>query len=209
MYWSAACVQAVGSDTHLAQVLFNICDGVPDRITGAAYGVNTEMRTQLAALHQMNFGALRARDPLHREMKKYLFLLLREIKEQQSLKIKMRSSDWESINEAKRLIETENKPLSTPELAVLIGMNEYKLKRLFPQVTGFKVDEYRKHRLYTMAGKKIIQSPDEPLKNFFEEAGYTTLTSFVRAFRKTCYCTPGELRSDTWNLSGMPQNMEE
>jgi hypothetical protein len=31
MHWSAACVQAVSSDAHSAQILSDICDGVPDR----------------------------------------------------------------------------------------------------------------------------------------------------------------------------------
>jgi AraC-like DNA-binding protein len=209
MHWSRAFVQAVTSDERLTQMLLNISNGVPDRLTGAAHGVDPEMRALLANVQHLDYSASKARDTLHRVMRKYLFLLLKEMKEQRSLKAKMRTADWECIHEARRLIENENTHLSTPELAMLTGMNEFKLKRLFPLATGFKVDEYRKQRLYMIVAKKIVQSPDEPLKNFFDEAGYSTLTSFVRAFRRSCYCTPGELRVDSWDFSVVPHNDEQ
>jgi AraC-like DNA-binding protein len=209
MHWSAALAHAVSSDPVMAGLLNSICDGVCDRIMGAAPAVNTEMAGLLASLQRLNFGIVKAGKLLHRDMKRYLALLLREIKEQLSLKAKMKESEWNTLVEAKQLIASSDRHYTTPELSVTIGMNEQKLKKLFPMVTGFKVDEYRKYLLHMKTAKKIMQMPEEPMKTFFEEAGYTSLTTFIRGFRRICYCTPGELRSDAWDLSGMPQNIEE
>ena len=204
--WSAEYLQnALHTEPMLKSALGNICTDIPDRVTGPAHTVNHEMNALLSSLHYLDFAVSKI-DTLHRVLKKYFNAMLHELKEQQSIREKMKLTDWSIINNAKELIDNENSHFSTPKLSAVIGMNEHKLKKLFLQVTGFNVDEYRKFGLCMKTAKQIIRQPDEPLKMFSTDAGYTSLTAFIRGFRKLCYCTPGELRTQTWDLSGIPDS---
>ena len=127
--------------------------------------------------------------------------MFRELKERTSLRKKMTETDWYNINKAKNIIEgNPGKLTTTREMSKMTGINEQKLKKLIRVVTGHSLEEFRKYLLLVRAAGKIVQYPDTSIKLYAEEAGYTSLSTFTRAFGRLG-CTPGELREDTWDLS--------
>ena len=128
-------------------------------------------------------------------------MILREAHECKGVIKKIGEDNWQKIIEAQMLIdENSSRHYTIPQIGAMIGMSDYNLKKLFPIATGFNVDEYRKYWLCVKAVKRIAQRPDLPLKNFYSEAGYTSESTFVRGFKRMCFCTPGELRSEAWDV---------
>jgi AraC-like DNA-binding protein len=180
----------------------SFCDGLPERISGAPIDMSREIKRNVKELLDMdpNDSAFKLR--FSEIMLKQLKCVLSEVKDQPALKKEIGETNWHRINEAKMLIEDNlDKKLSTPQLSRRTGVNEFKLKNLFRKMTGFSIDEYRKHLVFATAGRKIVQLPDTPLKIISAEAGYPSVTNFIRAFRVLCHCTPGELREPHWDLS--------
>jgi AraC-like DNA-binding protein len=180
----------------------SFCNGLPERITGAPIELSREIKSNARELLYMDGNDNTFKFKFSETMLKQLKCVLSELKEQPTLKKEIGETNWHRINEAKLLIEDNlDKKLSTPQLSSRTGVNEFKLKNLFRKVTGFSIDEYRKHLVFAIAGRKIVQLPDTPLKIISAEAGYPSVTNFIRAFRGLCNCTPGELREHDWDLS--------
>ena len=129
----------------------------------------------------------------------------------ESKKRKMKEVEWFTVHVAKQMIENNlDKQFTTAEVSRTIGINEFKLKQLFPKITGYSLDEYRKYKLFGRVGRNIIQKSDVPLKSFYNEAGYTNYSNFSKAFHKQCSCTPSELRVADWDLGSLPNyNVED
>jgi len=184
---------------------------LPERLTITGRDLNDQMNSLIAEILHLDLGTSTDSTMLEQLMIKYIRLVFRELKEGESVKRKMKEADWHNINKAKKLIDYNlDTPFTIPDLSVKVGINEYKLKKLFPKVAGYTVEEYRKYKLLCLAARKIVQQPDASIKMFSEGAGYTTLSNFTRAFSKMG-CTPGELRADTWDVSkfesySIPQN---
>ena len=91
------------------------------------------------------------------------------------VKREMNEKDWHLSHSAKKLIdENLHTQYTTKEISIKIGMNEYKLKKLFPRITGFTLEEYRKYKLCVKVGRQIIEQPDEPLKIFTQKQDSAT-----------------------------------
>jgi AraC-like DNA-binding protein len=202
--WSAEALENVNTeypDVH--DLLQHVTDGLPDRVKGPFRELDTYMQRVLEEIFQINFFEESAAELFESLLERYLNLILRESKEFKTVRKKVREH-FDNILKAQTLIEEHtDKHFTIPQISSLVGLNEYKLKMLFPVVTGFNVDEYRKYLLCSRVAKKIVQRPDTPLKNFYAEAGYSSETTFVRGFKKICCCTPGELRGDEWDVEAI------
>jgi AraC-like DNA-binding protein len=182
-----------------------VYERLPLRLIGPPHTANGKMKTMLSDLFKIDFENTQATKSLQELMKKYLVLTLEEASEHESIKKDIKTSDWYSIIEAKTIIDADlDTQLSTPEISLKVGVNEQKLKNLFPKITGFNVDEYRRYRRCVKAGKSIVTNPEEPVKSCLSFVGYANLPNFIRGYRKLCYCSPSELRHDGWDLSGLP-----
>lgn len=210
--WNADFLQtALGDDDYLNKVSRHFQYGLAERLNTTGRDVSYQMKTLTESLNKVDFddrlGTVRFDDV----MVKYLKLILRELKDCESVKKKMKEVDWHAVNKAKKLIDYNlETQYTTPELSLKVGVNEYKLKKLFPKVAGYSVEEYRRYKLLSKAARKIVQNPDASIKSFSEEAGYTSVSTFTRAFNKMG-CTPAELREDTWDVKrlenySIPQN---
>ncbi len=196
------------NDPELYGMMLRIYPGFPERIIGPVHSVDDDMRRLLHDLQGFDCSSIDQIGFLHERLKTYLSFVLRQSRDFHTAKRVTRKNDWNVIHEAKHLIDNNpDKHFTIPEISVRVGVNEFKLKKLFPKIVGLKVDEYRKYHLCVKAGKKIVAS-DEPVKSFYQEAGYTSAPSFIRGFRKILFCTPGELREDSWNLGGLPQRIK-
>ena len=122
----------------------------------------------------------------------------------------MKEVEWHTVHVAKQMIENNlDKHVTTGEISRAIGINEYRLKQLFPKISGYSLDEYRKYKLFAKLGRSILVKTDIPLKSFYHEAGYTNYSNFSKAFQRQCSCTPSELRSDSWDVDGLPNYKDE
>jgi len=207
MQWTVDLAQdgAVNSPL-LREMAQNTYPGLPQRLIGRPHTLNENMQNLLKVLQGFDYSQPSAPDFLSQQMKRYFRLAMKESIHDEPAR-DIRKDDWRIILLAKELIDNNpDKHFTIPEISVRVGMNEYKLKKLFPKVTGLKIDEYRKYRLCVKVGKEIMRS-DKPVKSFYQEAGYTGASTFIRGFRKLMYCTPGELREEQWNLSGIPDRL--
>lgn len=200
--WSAEFLNNAWSDFSVFNSLVqHFCRGLPERISGCISDMNGQMKRTVIDLLQTDF-TTRSNYSFNELMLKFLRQLLQELRSPESTKRVISEKHRHMVLRGKQLID-DNPDLrfSTPEIAKKTGINEHKLKDLFPKVTGFTIDEYRKYYLFVRAAKKMIQHPDEPLKNISAEAGYPSVTNFIRAFRKMFCCTPKELRNGTWDVT--------
>lgn len=182
-----------------------VYDRLPLRLIGPPHTANHKMKSLLSEVFGVDFTESQSPKQLQELIKKYLVLTLEEASGHESIKKGIRINDWYCIMDAKTLIDADlNIQFSTPEISVKVGVNEHKLKNLFPKITGFKVDEYRRYHRCVKAGKTIVSNPEEPVKSCLSFVGYANLPNFIRGYRKLCYCSPSELRHDDWDLSGLP-----
>lgn len=173
---------------------------LPERLSTTDQDVSDQMKTLLERLLKIDFGDRSGILQFEEVMTKYLRLLFQDLRGSESVRKKMTEADWYSISKAKKMIDYNlDTQFTTSDLSVKVGVNEYKLKKLFPKVAGYPIEEYRKYRLLVKAARKIVQYPDSAIKMFSDESGYTSLATFTRAFSRMG-CTPGELREDTWDL---------
>ncbi len=199
--WNADFVSTLLSDDpYYNKLSQQIQFDLPERLTPAARDLSDQMHNVIAKLLALNYSEGESVPVYDELMSRLIKLIFYEMKECESVKKKMKEADWHNINKAKKLIDYNlNTQFTTPELSIKVGVNEYKLKKLFPKVAGYSVEEYRRYKLLCKAAKNIVQQPDASIKMFSEEAGYDTVSTFTRAFKKMG-CTPGELREDTWDL---------
>lgn len=186
--------------SSVAGVIESGIAGLPERFPSPPVSVDDNMLESIDALSNIDTTLSTWKNKFHQLMKRYMESLLDELQQQRSIRKQMKESDWQIIQSIKQVIEANpGEHYTIPQISQKSGINEHKLKQLFPKITGFGVDEYRKHLLCTRVAKKLVQQHEEPLKSFYSQAGYTNLPNFLRGFRKQCCCSPGELRQDGWD----------
>jgi AraC-like DNA-binding protein len=202
MWWSLDYAKEVlQNESSIASKIYRQVDNLPFLLSTAPLKMNFELQMLVKSLLNFQYNRQSSDPELHHLATKCLRLTLNEVAQQQSIKDEMGQTNWYNITKARKLIEYNlDQRYSTIEISMKIGVNDHKLKQLFPKLTGYKVDEYRRYKLFVAAGRKIVENPDQPLKSISDEAGYESFTSFIRAFRTLCHCTPAELREDSWNI---------
>ena len=202
--WSAEILNGAWGDfsSIFNNSLLHFYRGLPQRITGCVPGASYQMKRGINDLMMIDYTSSSGKTSFNEVMLKCIKSTLVEVRNPASIQENISDADWHLINQAKQLIE-ENlvNGLSTPQISSLIVMNENKLKKYFFLATGFNIDEYRRHHLMVREAGNLIKFPDRPLKRVSADAGYPNVTNFIRAFRKSLYCTPNELRLGTWDLS--------
>lgn len=199
--WNADFVNSIlKEDAYFNRLSQTFQFELPERLTTTNRDLTDQMKGLLDKLVKVEFGEPSGQVQFEELMTKYLKLLFHDLKVGESVRRKMTETDWFNINKAKKMIDYNlDTQFTTTELSIKVGVNEYKLKKLFPKIAGYPIEEYRKYRLLVKTARKIVQNPDSSIKMFSEESGYESLATFSRAFRRMG-CTPGELREETWDL---------
>jgi AraC family transcriptional regulator len=91
-------------------------------------------------------------------------------------------------------------PPSVSELAMICGVSERHLLRLFRDSTGDTVSHFIRRELIRRA-KRLLKDSDMPLKQVAYHLGFTGPSSFTAAFRKATGVTPGCYRSQSRTIS--------
>lgn len=104
--------------------------------------------------------------------------------------------DKKKLIEAKELLQSrlENPP-TIVELAKLVALNEYKLKRGFKELFGVTVFGYIHQRRMNLA-KKLLLGTDKSAKDIAYETGYSSPQHFSKAFKKQFGITPKSIRTN-------------
>jgi len=79
------------------------------------------------------------------------------------------------------------------KLTKLVGVNISTLQRLFPLICGISITEYIRKRRLTLAGKDLAQSKMKVV-DVAVKYGYTSATTFARAFFKFHGIKPSEIK---------------
>ncbi len=79
------------------------------------------------------------------------------------------------------------------KLATMVGVNISTLQRLFPLISGVTLTEYIRKRRLTLAGKDLAQSKMKVI-DVAIKYGYTSATTFSRAFMKFHGIKPAEVK---------------
>lgn len=130
---------------------------------------------------------------IYLEAKIYDLLILFITKAEQNQSFSMKKDDVDKILKAKHIVESNiQTPNSLIELSRRVGINDYKLKKGFKEITGNTVFGY----LYEVRMKHAFQLLSNEQKSVGEVAflvGYKNAQHFTAAFKKKYNILPGIL----------------
>ena len=85
--------------------------------------------------------------------------------------------------------------LKTEDIAKACYCSKSTLDKLFRNVNRMAVKDYVIRRRMTLAGRALLNRPDESILNIALEYGYGTHEAFTRAFKSVWNCKPSEFRN--------------
>jgi len=122
-----------------------------------------------------------------------LALQLEKLQDHPIATVPIKRYDIEKIHEARHLLfESMEEPPSILELAVKVGINDFKLKQGFKKIFNNTVyGTLREHRMET-ARIRLLEG-DTTVTEVAASVGYTNISHFISAFRKQYTINPGQL----------------
>ncbi|ADY56117.1 transcriptional regulator, AraC family [Syntrophobotulus glycolicus DSM 8271] len=104
------------------------------------------------------------------------------------------SADRAALFDARDILtEQYMKPPTIPELARMVALNEYRLKRGFKELFGKTVHEFTQGLKMSNA-KALLENREMNISQIAYEVGYLNVSHFTRAFRKVHGMNPSDLR---------------
>ncbi|GAB3169217.1 hypothetical protein GCM10027291_19350 [Telluribacter humicola] len=104
-----------------------------------------------------------------------------------------RGSDWQKIQEAKRILEeTYQAPPTIMELARLVGLNEFRLKKDFKEQVGNTIYGYVQQQRMELARQWLLEK-EKSIGEIAHLVGYRNHAHFTAAFKKYYKYLPSEL----------------
>jgi AraC-like DNA-binding protein len=106
----------------------------------------------------------------------------------------LQAADVDKIHHAKALIERDpNTPYALAELARLVGLNDFKLKKGFKEIYGTTVFGYL-HDLRMEQARRMLLDEHKTVGEAADSAGYRNAHHFTAAFKKYFGHLPSELK---------------
>ncbi len=199
MAWQADFLNTTCENNAAARFqISNVRERVPENIAGPRHYLSTEMQQLLIRIRHTDPSVDGGTD-LHDQMAAYLKLLIADDKTYTWERLGIREEDWEAVQRAIAVInETPEIHYTIPEISRKAAINEFKLKKLFPRITGYTIDDYRKNLLLSRT-RDLLADTRESIKTIYPHSGYNSFSAYSAGFRKMFYCSPGEIRSDDWD----------
>lgn len=111
---------------------------------------------------------------------------------------------FDSLNEIVRYIENNlDEEISYDTLGKMMGYSTYHLQRLFLMVAGVSLSEYIRCRRLSKAAQELI-SQNSKITDLAYKYGYSSPTSFNRAFKAFHGVTPKELKKESVLIKAYP-----
>jgi len=178
----------------------NIRDRIPEILSGPRRYLSADMYSTLLLLRAYDYSAATRDSYLHEQLETYLKLLIADDKTYTWKRLNIGQSDWEAAHRAAELILADPYIHYTiPQLSRKAGINEYKLKKIFPRITGFTIDDYRKN-LALGKTRDMLERTGVSIKTIYPRSGYSSFSAYSSGFKKMFHCSPGEIRSDEWDI---------
>ncbi len=89
--------------------------------------------------------------------------------------------------------ENLDKPLSVKEVAKIACFSEYHFHRIFAAIMQETLGEYITRKKLERAAIRLAYSPDSKVSNVAFEFGYSSVSSFSKAFKQWFGCRPTEI----------------
>lgn len=83
--------------------------------------------------------------------------------------------------------------LSLEQMADLAGFSKYHFTKLFHRYTGESYYQYLSRRRIALS-TRLLQDSDYPILSVALNSGFTSMSAFLRMFRRMEHCTPSEYR---------------
>ena len=124
-----------------------------------------------------------------------LMVLQAELYEEQTINQFVKSeADKKKLIQAKELLQLRiDNPPTIIELAKLVALNEYKLKRGFKELFGTTVFGFIHQSRMSMA-KRLLLGTEHSAKDIAYQTGYSSPQHFSKAFKKQFGVTPKSIR---------------
>ncbi|MEC4051170.1 AraC family transcriptional regulator [Myroides odoratimimus] len=158
--------------------------------------VNVEIKTVLTEIYNTNRTGVMKQLYLDVKSKELLLLQFEQYIRLNSNKdlTKISLSDKQKLTEAKEHIEQNYQdPLSLSELALEVGLNDYKLKKGFKEVYNTTVFGYV-YQLRMEYAHKLLRNTTIPIKEIAHYCGYEHVQHFTSAFKRMYQTTPAKYR---------------
>ncbi len=105
--------------------------------------------------------------------------------------MRLNTYDKEMLEVVRSTIAAMGKPkYSIPELALLAGMSESKLKGAFKRLYGFTIHQYS-IQIRMEKARQLIEEDRKSLSQIAAVAGFGFTSNFIAAFKKYYGHTPG------------------
>jgi AraC-like DNA-binding protein len=102
--------------------------------------------------------------------------------------------DQECIHYAREyLLQHADNPPSLAELARIVGLNEFKLKKGFKEIYQHTLFGYLNDYRLNKA-KQILLHKTQPIKEIADNFGYSSVQHFTKAFKKKFGIPPGSVK---------------
>ena len=103
--------------------------------------------------------------------------------------------DVEKIHQAKLIVDTDiSSSVSLIELAHMVGLNDFKLKKGFKEIYGTTVYNYL-YELRMQEAKKRLLNSSQPVNQIASCCGYEFVQSFIKAFKRKYGVSPEGFRN--------------
>ncbi|MCA4791900.1 AraC family transcriptional regulator [Myroides odoratimimus] len=158
--------------------------------------VNVEIKAVLTEIYNTNRTGVMKQLYLDVKSKELLLLQFEQYIRLNSNKdlTKISLSDKQKLAEAKEHIEQNYQaPLSLSELALEVGLNDYKLKKGFKEVYNTTVFGYV-YQLRMEYAHKLLRNTTIPIKEIAHYCGYEHVQHFTSAFKRMYQTTPAKYR---------------
>lgn len=105
-------------------------------------------------------------------------------------------NNFEKFNDVINLIEKHiQDEINIEELAKYMNLSVYEFRRIFSFVAGVPIGEYIKNRRLSTAAEELLQGKDS-LSGISQKYGYSSVSSFSRAFKEFHGFSPNEIREN-------------
>lgn len=112
---------------------------------------------------------------------------------------------YENLNKMIDYIEDNlSLTIDIKRLALMVGLNEYTLQRLFSIICNISINEYIRKRRLTLAGRDLVQN-DYKIIDVAVKYGYDSPTAFSRAFTKFHGIKPSLVKLNESKLKYYPK----
>ncbi|MEZ5105012.1 MAG: helix-turn-helix transcriptional regulator [Draconibacterium sp.] len=107
--------------------------------------------------------------------------------------LKKNHQDLKKIEEAKFILDQSDEYVTTEQLAKNVGVNTFKIKKLFKEVYHKNIFEYQVDCKLDKAHQLLLDT-NTPLKDIAMQCGYQSLGSFSNAFKRKFSTRPSYIR---------------